>query len=66
MKSKKDKDKHVYCTNCKNVQWILNCIEKHKDINTPLNCNGCVCDNCDCWNFEDSRPFKERPFYKVK
>jgi len=26
-------------------------------------CGGCPCEGCDCFDCEDSRLFKERPYY---
>ena len=50
-------DKHVYCTNC-----------KHFPMNTngecKSNCPNCYCFGCDCQNWEDSKPFSERPRYE--
>jgi hypothetical protein len=45
-------EEHVYCTDCKN--FILDC---------DFKCDNCLCKGCDCLDFEDSRPFKNRPKY---
>lgn len=48
------KNTHVYCTNC---LWF-------KIINETPECK--YSSECDFWDFEDSRPFSERPRYKAK
>lgn len=53
-----NKDTHVYCTNC--VNFIIDC-----DIDRYCN-NSCPCYECDCFDFEDSRPLEERPKYMEK
>ncbi|GEM_PF-3130382 len=48
-------DAHVYCANCQNFRTD----DKDKPY-CPFE------DECDIWNCEDSRPFKERPRYEPK
>ena len=48
-------DTHVYCTHCKNFK-----VTYTNDVE-PFCLNEKV---CDFWNFEDSKPFKERPYYQ--
>lgn len=47
-------DTHVYCTNCKHLRLddeeIPYCQFEEKE--------------CDIWDFNDSKPFKERPMYE--
>lgn len=48
-----NQDTHVYCTHCKHLLYC--------DENLPY----CPWSNeCDNWNFEDSKPFSERPHYE--
>lgn len=57
---------HVYCTECINVQNILDCIEKHSsnNENEGICYVGCSCFGCNCFNLEDSMNIEERPKYK--
>jgi hypothetical protein len=48
-------DKHVYCTKCK---WF-----RLDDEEIPY----CFFENeCDIWDCEDSKPFRERPKYESR
>ena len=48
-------DTHVYCTHCKHLRFC--------DEDLPY----CPFqDECDNWNFEDSKPYRERPKYEPK
>ena len=47
-------DTHVYCTHCKHFRF---CDE------FPYCQFG---DKCDNWNFEESKPYQERPKYEPK
>lgn len=48
-------DTHVYCTHCKHLRFC--------DEDLPY----CPFqDECDNWNFEDSKAYKERPKYEPK
>jgi hypothetical protein len=49
-------DTHVYCTECANfkVTYLSDTDGEPFCIYEKL---------CDFWNFEDSKPFKERPYY---
>jgi hypothetical protein len=50
-----DKNTHVYCTECK---WL-----RLDDEAIPY----CVwSDECNDWNCEDRKPFKERPHYEER
>jgi len=50
-----DFNTHVYCTDCK---WF-----RLDDGKKPY----CVYEDiCDIWNCEDSKPFRERPYYEFK
>jgi len=51
---------HVYCTDCTNFIHIMRCIDKNI-INNEKQCDECPCNNCNCWDFEDSRA--DRPNY---
>lgn len=53
------KDIHVYCTNCKFGESLINTIINSKK--NPTQCNG-----CNPYNPEDSTPFNERPNYIEK
>jgi len=56
-------NEYVYCTECKNIYYVLKCI----DLNYPnkiIECKDCPCNNCNCWDIEDSR--KDRPKYEAK
>lgn len=61
MKNIMNKDTHVYCTNCINIDSVLKCIESETE-----DCSNCPCNGCECRNPEDSFPFIERPKYKEK
>lgn len=50
------KDDYVYCTNCINGEVLINSIIENKPI--PK-----VCLKCNPYYPEDSRPYRERPYY---
>ena len=54
-----NENKHVYCTRCKHFRII----EKEKGDFYP-ECEHI--DKCDIWDCEDSKPFKDRPYYEEK
>lgn len=56
---------HVYCTNCKYFKAVLKCMNDNSNLKIYCDMN-CPCCECDCYNPEDSRPFKERLSYKKR
>jgi DNA polymerase III alpha subunit (gram-positive type) len=52
---------HVYCTNCKNFHYVMDCIE---DDSYLKDCENCKCKDCNCSNPEDSMRFEDRPNYE--
>jgi hypothetical protein len=54
-----DKDTHVYCTNCKNINVNLTCLESKE----RTHCSQCICFECECACPEDSCRFENRPNY---
>jgi hypothetical protein len=58
-----DKNIFVYCTNCKNIEKNLKCIKYVKGAIAIEYCKKCVCNDCDCFNREDSMKFEKRPNY---
>lgn len=51
-----NEDTHVYCTKCKHGTVLLCDYHFKNPISKP-------CCDCDPYDPEDSRPFKERPYY---
>lgn len=49
-------DEHVYCTNCEH--FAVTTVDEN---GVPSCINADICDMCD---FEDSKPYRERPMYK--
>ena len=52
-----NKKTHVYCTNCKHLKLI-------EGPEFSVSCRFEA--KCDIWDFDDSKPLKERPYYKSK
>lgn len=50
-----DRDAHVYCTECKHFSMDNDC-----NAHCPFE------DKCDIWDFEDSRAYRDRPYWKPK
>lgn len=54
---KVNKKTHVYCTNCKHLKLI-------EGPEFSVSCR--FESKCDIWDFDDSKPLKERPHYQSK
>jgi len=53
----------VYCTECKNINFNLKCLEENYLVNGE-ECLKCPCHGCDCSSPEDSATIEERPKYQ--
>jgi len=60
-----DKDTHVYCTNCINLDIVLKCIDGIGG-DSEVGCGKCKCHDCECCNPEDGMRFEDRPSYVCK
>lgn len=56
-----DPNKHVYCSRCAHFE-VIDAIDKEGAYSPMPKCEHS--DECDIWDCEDSKPFKDRPFYK--
>lgn len=56
-----DKNTHVYCTECRNGNKLINQLMKDEPFVEPENCKG-----CNSYNPEDSMRFELRPNYKKR
>jgi len=54
---------HVYCTECKNIEFNLKCLEENYIVNGE-ECIKCPCHCCNCSIPEDSMTIEERPKYQ--
>ena len=57
-----DPNKHVYCSRCAHFEVIEDIDEDDEMYILRPQCQ--YMDKCDIWDCEDSKPFKDRPFYK--
>jgi len=51
-----DENAHVYCTKCVYGENLINCVYDDDCLITP-------CYFCDGFDPQDSKPYKERPYY---
>jgi len=60
-----DKDTHVYCTDC--IHWKDVQINQKSFFGCTHSCSECICNDCNCYNPEDSMRFENRPkFSSIK
>ena len=54
------KNTHVYCVNCIHFKDLMKSIENENSLSSSLECN-----ECNPFDFEDSKRYEDRPNYKL-